>query len=99
MLFGAERLTSICPSCDSAVAPSTFATKMEAEGWVLAKPVSGFHLAGCLNRGMETTGETDPVLQAVFSEVEISELGFAIAAINAWNLVNAGMRTPIAVQA
>ena len=38
-------------------------------------------------------------LQAVFSEVEISELGFAIAAINAWNLVNAGMRTPIAVQA
>ena len=34
-------------------------------------------------------------LQAVFSDVEITELGFAIAVINAWNLVNAGMRAPI----
>ena len=34
-------------------------------------------------------------LQAVFNATEISELGFAIAVINAWNLVNAGMRTPI----
>ena len=34
-------------------------------------------------------------LQAVFTNVEIAELGFAIAVINAWNLVNAGMRAPI----
>lgn len=34
-------------------------------------------------------------LQAVFNATEISELGFAIAVINAWNLVNAGMRAPI----
>ena len=50
------------------VRPQQKRTTLEAEGWVLAKPVSGFHLAGCLNRGMETTGETDPVLQAVFSD-------------------------------
>ena len=34
-------------------------------------------------------------LQTVFNEAEISELGFAIGAINAWNLINAGMRAPI----
>ena len=34
-------------------------------------------------------------LQAVFSAAEISDLGFAIAVINAWNLINAGMRAPI----
>ena len=34
-------------------------------------------------------------LQAVFSDAEISDLGFAIATINAWNLINAGMRAPI----
>lgn len=34
-------------------------------------------------------------LQAVFSETEISDLSFAIAVINAWNLINAGMRAPI----
>ena len=34
-------------------------------------------------------------LQAVFNEAEISELGFAIGVINAWNLINAGMRAPI----
>ena len=34
-------------------------------------------------------------LQAVFSEAEISDLSFAIAVINAWNLINAGMRAPI----
>jgi sigma-E factor negative regulatory protein RseB len=50
------------------VRPQQKPTTLEAEGWVLAKPVSGFHLAGCLSRGMETTGETEPVLQAVFSD-------------------------------
>lgn len=34
-------------------------------------------------------------LRAVFTDTEISELGFAVAVINAWNLVNAGMRAPI----
>ncbi|BEU94379.1 carboxymuconolactone decarboxylase family protein [Acidovorax sp. DW039] len=34
-------------------------------------------------------------LQAVFSDAEISDLGFAVAIINAWNLINAGMRAPI----
>ena len=34
-------------------------------------------------------------LQAVFSDAEISDLGFAIAVINGWNLNNAGMRAPI----
>jgi len=34
-------------------------------------------------------------LQAHFSEVEIAELGFAIAAINAWNLLNVSFRNPV----
>lgn len=34
-------------------------------------------------------------LKDVFSDAEISDLGFAIAAINGWNLINAGMRAPI----
>ena len=34
-------------------------------------------------------------LTALFSDAEISDLGFAIAIINAWNLLNAGMRAPI----
>ena len=34
-------------------------------------------------------------LQANFSEVEIAELGFAIAAINAWNLLNVSFRSPV----
>ena len=34
-------------------------------------------------------------LQAVFNDAEISDLGFAIAVINGWNLINAGMRAPI----
>lgn len=34
-------------------------------------------------------------LMAVFTEVEIAELGFAIAAINAWNLLNVSFRQPL----
>jgi AhpD family alkylhydroperoxidase len=34
-------------------------------------------------------------LQAVFSGPEISDLSFAIGVMNAWNLINAGMRAPI----
>lgn len=44
-------------------------TSLEAEGWVLANPVPGFKLAGCVRRGMaDTAGGDDPVLQAVFSD-------------------------------
>ena len=34
-------------------------------------------------------------LRRHFSDVEIAELGFAIATINTWNLLNVGFRTPI----
>jgi AhpD family alkylhydroperoxidase len=34
-------------------------------------------------------------LRAHFSDVEIAELGFAIAAINAWNLLNVSFRNPV----
>lgn len=34
-------------------------------------------------------------LKAVFTDTEIADLSFAIATINAWNLLNAGMRSPI----
>lgn len=43
-------------------------TTLEAEGWTLARPVSGFRLTGCLERIMDKAGERDPVLQAVFSD-------------------------------
>jgi len=34
-------------------------------------------------------------LRAQFTDAEIADLGFAIAVINAWNLLNAGMRSPV----
>jgi AhpD family alkylhydroperoxidase len=34
-------------------------------------------------------------LKAQFSDQEIAELGFAIATINAWNLLNVGFRNPV----
>ncbi|RZL08996.1 MAG: carboxymuconolactone decarboxylase family protein [Rubrivivax sp.] len=34
-------------------------------------------------------------LTPLFTEVEIAELGFAIAAINAWNLLNVSFRQPL----
>jgi AhpD family alkylhydroperoxidase len=34
-------------------------------------------------------------LQAHFNDTEIAELGFAIAAINAWNLLNVSFRNPV----
>ena len=34
-------------------------------------------------------------LRAQFSDVEIAELGFAIATINAWNLLNVSLRNPV----
>jgi sigma-E factor negative regulatory protein RseB len=50
------------------VRPQQQRTSLEAEGWVLARPVPGFKLAGCVRRGMETSGEEEPVLQAVFDD-------------------------------
>jgi len=34
-------------------------------------------------------------LRPLFSDVEIAELGFAVAAINAWNLLNVSFRNPL----
>ena len=48
--------------------PQQKRTTLEAEGWALAKPVNGFRLAGCIRRGMETTGDDESVLQAVFTD-------------------------------
>ncbi len=43
-------------------------SSLDAEGWALANPVAGFKLAGSVRRGMEATGDGEPVLQAVFSD-------------------------------
>lgn len=48
--------------------PQQKRTTLEAEGWALAKAVPGFKLAGCVLRGMESTGDGEPVLQAVFTD-------------------------------
>lgn len=50
------------------VRPQQRRTTLEAEGFVLARPVQGFKLAGCVKRGMETAGDDAPVLQAVFTD-------------------------------
>jgi sigma-E factor negative regulatory protein RseB len=48
--------------------PQQQRTSLDAEGWVLANPVPGFKLAGCVRRGMDATGDDEPVLQAVFAD-------------------------------
>ena len=50
------------------VRPQQQRTALDAEGWVMARPVSGFKLAGCVRRGMETAGDEASVLQAVFTD-------------------------------
>ena len=50
------------------VRPQQKRTTLEAEGWAWARPVAGFRLAGCVRRGMETAGDDEPVLQAVFTD-------------------------------
>jgi sigma-E factor negative regulatory protein RseB len=50
------------------VRPHQQRSSLETEGWVLANPVPGFKLAGCVRRGMDTAGDDAPVLQAVFSD-------------------------------
>jgi len=52
--------------------PQTDRTQLEAEGWVLAKPVPGFQLVHCTKRPLDTTGaDGEPplqVVQSVFSD-------------------------------
>ena len=48
--------------------PQQKRTTLELEGWAWARPVAGFRLAGCMRRGMETAGDDEPVLQAVFTD-------------------------------
>jgi AhpD family alkylhydroperoxidase len=42
-----------------------------------------------------TSDEEFAKLKAVFPDEEIAELGFCIASINAWNLLNLGFRNPV----
>jgi len=42
-----------------------------------------------------TSDEEFARLKAIFSDEEIAQLGFAISAINAWNLLNLGFRNPV----
>lgn len=43
----------------------------------------------------DTSDEEFAKLRAHFSDVEIAELGFTIAVINAWNLLNVSFRNPL----
>lgn len=43
----------------------------------------------------DASDEEFALLKAQFNDVEITELGFAIAAINAWNLLNVSFRNPV----
>jgi len=43
----------------------------------------------------DASDEEFALLKAQFNDTEIAELGFAIATINAWNLLNVGFRNPI----
>ncbi len=52
--------------------PQVERTQLEAEGWVMAKPVPGFQLVSCTRRPLDTTGgDGGPplqVIQSVFSD-------------------------------
>lgn len=50
------------------VRPRTQATTLDGEGFHLARPVPGFALAGCVRRSMDTAGDEQSVLQAVFTD-------------------------------
>jgi len=55
------------------VRPAAMRTKLDAEGWNLAKPVPGFQLVGCLRKELSALGEplragSPQVLMAVFSD-------------------------------
>ena len=48
------------------VRPAAMRTKLDAEGWNLAKPVPGFQLVGCLRKELSALGELTHV--SVFVE-------------------------------
>lgn len=48
--------------------PQLKRTTLDGEGWVLARPINGFRLAGCMRRGMDTAGDDESVVQAVFTD-------------------------------
>jgi sigma-E factor negative regulatory protein RseB len=50
------------------VRPQQQRTSLEAQSWVLARPVPGFALAGCVLRGIEAGVNEPPLMQAVFSD-------------------------------
>ncbi len=50
------------------IKPQQQRSSLDSEGWALANPVAGFKLAGSVRRGMEASGDGEPVLQAVFSD-------------------------------
>lgn len=50
------------------IKPQQQRSSLEADGWMLSNPVAGFRLAGSVRRGMDATGDDEPVLQAVFSD-------------------------------
>jgi sigma-E factor negative regulatory protein RseB len=43
-------------------------TQLEAEGWLLERPVPGFKLTACMKRPLESAAGEDQVLQAVYSD-------------------------------
>ncbi|GAA0753346.1 carboxymuconolactone decarboxylase family protein [Ideonella azotifigens] len=47
----------------------------------------------------DASDEEFALLKAVFSDEEIADLAFAIAIINAWNLISVSMRNPLPQQA
>jgi sigma-E factor negative regulatory protein RseB len=52
--------------------PQAERTQLEAEGWVMGKPVPGFQLVSCTRRPLDATGSDSnpapPVIQSVFSD-------------------------------
>ena len=50
------------------IRPQQQRTALDNEGWLLANPVPGYTLAGCVRRGMEASGDEASVLQAVFAD-------------------------------
>ena len=50
------------------VRPQQQLTTLDAQAWALNRPVPGFKLAGSVLRGMENTGQREPVLHALFTD-------------------------------
>jgi sigma-E factor negative regulatory protein RseB len=50
------------------VKPQQQRSSLDGEGWAVTQPVPGYRLAGSVRRGMDATGDGEPVLQVVFSD-------------------------------